>query len=230
MFAGRLAARAVRSGPSIAPRAAIRSYATPATGAASQNVLPPIALYGIDGTYATALYTAAAKTQGALEPTAKAMETLSAVFKKDPKLQVILQAPSLGAEDKKAIVAELQKHTGGQDKGDVVKNFLLLLAEHNRLGALEPITENFAKIMSAYRGEVELIVTSAAPLDSRVLRQLEQTVSKSSTIAQGQKLKVVTKVNPDIRGGLIVEVGNRTIDLSVSAKMARMNKLLKDQL
>lgn len=53
MFAGRLATRAVRSGASIAPRAAIRSYATPA--AASQNILPPIALYGIDGTYATAL-------------------------------------------------------------------------------------------------------------------------------------------------------------------------------
>lgn len=52
MFAGRLATRAVRSGASIAPRAAIRSYATPA---ASQNILPPIALYGIDGTYATAL-------------------------------------------------------------------------------------------------------------------------------------------------------------------------------
>lgn len=52
MFAGRLAIRAVRSGASIAPRAAIRSYATPA---ASQNILPPIALYGIDGTYATAL-------------------------------------------------------------------------------------------------------------------------------------------------------------------------------
>lgn len=53
MFAGRLAARAARSGASIAPRAVIRSYATPA--AASQNILPPIALYGIDGTYATAL-------------------------------------------------------------------------------------------------------------------------------------------------------------------------------
>lgn len=51
MLAGRLATRAVRSGASIAPRAAIRSYATPA----SQNILPPIALYGIDGTYATAL-------------------------------------------------------------------------------------------------------------------------------------------------------------------------------
>ena len=38
------------------------------------------------------------------------------------------------------------------------------------------------------------------------------------------------KVNPDIRGGLVVEIGDRTIDLSVSSKISRMNKLLQDTL
>lgn len=38
------------------------------------------------------------------------------------------------------------------------------------------------------------------------------------------------KVNPDIVGGLVVEVGDRTIDLSVSSKLAKMNKLLTDAL
>jgi F-type H+-transporting ATPase subunit O len=38
------------------------------------------------------------------------------------------------------------------------------------------------------------------------------------------------QVNPDIKGGLIVEIGDQTIDLSVSQKMAKMNKLLRDQL
>lgn len=39
-----------------------------------------------------------------------------------------------------------------------------------------------------------------------------------------------TKVNPDIVGGLVVEIGDRTIDLSVSSKVSRMNKLLQDTL
>lgn len=38
------------------------------------------------------------------------------------------------------------------------------------------------------------------------------------------------QVNPEIRGGLVVEIGDRTIDLSVSAKIAKMNKLLQDSL
>ena len=41
---------------------------------------------------------------------------------------------------------------------------------------------------------------------------------------------VPPQVNPDIVGGLVVEVGDRTIDLSVSARMAKMNKLLTDNL
>ena len=39
-----------------------------------------------------------------------------------------------------------------------------------------------------------------------------------------------SQVNPEIKGGLIVEVGDRTIDLSVSSKIAKMNKLLTDVL
>ncbi|KAJ9665619.1 ATP synthase F0 subcomplex subunit OSCP atp5 [Coniosporium apollinis] len=229
MFTGRIVAQAARSAApraSIAPRAAIRSYAQAANSASTR---PPVPLYGVDGTYASALYTAAAKSS-ALEPTAKALDTLNNVFKKDAKLQAVLSAPTLTVDDKKQIIAELQKHIGGADKGDVVKNFLATLAENNRLSLLQSVCEKFAVLMGAQRGEVELTVTSAAPLDNKVLRQLENAISKSQYVGQGKKLKVVPKVNPDIRGGLIVEIGDRTIDLSVSSKMARMNKLLKDTL
>jgi F-type H+-transporting ATPase subunit O len=38
------------------------------------------------------------------------------------------------------------------------------------------------------------------------------------------------QINPDILGGLVVEIGDRTIDLSVSSRIAKMNKLLTDTL
>lgn len=41
---------------------------------------------------------------------------------------------------------------------------------------------------------------------------------------------IILQVNPEIKGGLVVEVGDRTIDLSVSSKIAKMNKLLTDTL
>jgi F-type H+-transporting ATPase subunit O len=87
-------------------------------------------------------------------------------------------------------------------------------------------------------------------LDNKTLNRLETAVSKSSYVGQGKKLKVTNKVrfpldlfpcvfirtnmisqvNPEIVGGLVVEIGDRTIDLSVSSKVSRMNKLLQDTL
>ena len=83
------------------------------------------------------------------------------MFKKDAKLAVILSAPTLSGGDKSQIVQELQKHAGGGG-GDTVRNFLRTLAENNRLGILQGVCEKFAVLMGAARGEVELVVTSAA--------------------------------------------------------------------
>lgn len=120
------------------------------------------------------------------------MESLQATFKKDAQLQKILTAPTLSAEDKQQIVSELQKSSGVNDK--TVQQFLETLAQNNRLSVLEGVSTKFGTLMSAARGEVEMTITSASPLDAKVVRQLENAVSKSQFIGQGKKLKVVPKV------------------------------------
>lgn len=157
MLSGRIAARATRVAAPRAPVAA-RSYAAAASAASTR---PPVALFGLDGTYANALYTAAVKSDS-LDSTAKAFENLAATFKKDAQLKTILEAPTLNAGDKEQIITEIQKSLGVQDKNNTVKNFLETLAENNRLNQLEGVAEKFGTLMSAARGEVELTVTSAA--------------------------------------------------------------------
>ncbi|EEQ87549.1 ATP synthase F0 subcomplex subunit OSCP atp5 [Blastomyces dermatitidis] len=209
------------------PRAAaldgVRTYAT-----ATASVKPPIALFGVDGTYANALYTASAKSSS-LDQTAKAVATLAEVFKTDAKLPAILSTPALDASDKSQIIQELQRVAGGPGKDNIMKNFLATLAENNRLGLLQGVCEKFAALMSAHNGETELVITSAQKLDAKTVQRLEAAIAKSE-YSQGKKLKVVTKINSDIVGGLIVEVGERTIDLSVSSKLAKLNKALTDTL
>ncbi|EGY15633.1 ATP synthase subunit 5 [Verticillium dahliae VdLs.17] len=211
------------SAPVARPLAARRTYA--AAASSSEIVTPPISVFGIDGTYATALVRLPALLllsetrcgpgcSDQLGPRSRAAATCAAsasyppprrrrkrvepaILKKDEKLVAILDAPTLSADDKSAIVAELKKQAGGAN--DTVSNFLAALAENNRLGILPGVCEKFAELIAAAKGEVELIVTSA-------------------------------QVNPEIVGGLIVEVGDRTIDLSVSSKIAKMNKLLTDNL
>jgi F-type H+-transporting ATPase subunit O len=211
---------------SAAPRV---SQPTRAFASATDSVKPPVAVYGLDGTYATALYTAAVKTS-TLDQTAKSLSSLSTIFAKDPKLSAILHAPTLSASDKSQIVAELEKAASVPAGDKTVKNFLSTLAENNRLAILAGVCEKFGVLMAASKGEVEMVVTSAEKLDNKTLNRLESAVSKSAYVGQGKKLKVTNQVNPDIVGGLVVEIGDRTIDLSVSGRVARMNKLLQDAL
>jgi len=221
-MSSRLARPAVAAARRTVPKTAFRGYAA----AASVDSKPPVPLYGIDGTYASALYTAAAKSS-ALDSVSKALISLNQVLKTDTKLPEILRAPTLTASDKSQIVAELEKHTGGGDKGGTVKNFLNTLAENNRLGILESVCDDFEQLMSAHRGEIELVITSAAKLDDKLIKRLETAIAKSQ-YSQGKKMKVVTKIKPDIIGGLVVEIGDRTIDYSVAAKISKMNKMLTD--
>ncbi|PYI08546.1 ATP synthase oligomycin sensitivity conferral protein [Aspergillus sclerotiicarbonarius CBS 121057] len=228
MFSVRLARAGLRASaqqfsvPRTAAVNGLRTYATPA-----QDVRPPVSLFGVDGTYATALYTASAKSAN-LDQTSKALASLGQTLKADRKLTGILSAPTLTVGDKQQIVQELQK-VAGADKGDILKNFLATLAENNRLGLLEGICEKFATLMGAHRGEIELNITSAQELDNKTVNRLEKAVSKSE-LSQGKKLKVITKVDPELVGGLVVEIGDRTIDLSVSSKIAKLNKALTDAL
>lgn len=214
-------AAARRAAPRITP--AIRTYAAPA---GETNTRPPLELFGVDGTYASALYTAAAKSN-ALDSASKALASLGQVLKSDPKLGQILHAPTLSSKDKSEIIAELEKHTGGQDKAKIVVNFMETLAENNRLGLLQGICEKFGQLMGASRGEMDLVITSAQKVDDKMIKRIESAIAKSE-YSQGKKLKVVTKVNPDILGGLIVEIGERSIDFSVSSKIHKMNKMLQD--
>ena len=109
-------------------------------------------------------------------------------------------------------------------------------------------------LMGAARGEMELTVTSAAvslhaysflllhplrlhfietksfrtqKLDEKTLRRIETAIGRSQ-YSEGKKLKLVTKVNPEILGSVIVEIGERTIDYSVASRVSRMNKLLTE--
>jgi F-type H+-transporting ATPase subunit O len=62
-------------------------------------------------------------------------------------------------------------------------------------------------------------------LDKSALNKIVESLQKSS-LAEGKKLLVSNKVKPDILGGIMVEIGDKSIDLTVSAKLAKLNKLI----
>lgn len=196
------------------------------TLASAASVKPPVQLFGLDGTYATALYTAAAKASN-LDSAAKSLESLKTVTA-DAKVASFLENPALSVQDRAIVVETLSQQVPSIDSS--VSNFLKVLAENNRLDLLPSVISQFKVLIDAHSGVVEAIVTSADSLDSKILKKIEAAVGKSKFVGSGKSLRLTNKVNPDIQGGLIVEVGDRTVDLSIASKIAKLNQALKESI
>ncbi|CAO3633156.1 unnamed protein product [Mucor fragilis] len=192
--------------------------------AAPASVKAPITLFGLDGRYATALYTAAAR-QNALDAVEKDLKTLSQAVEKDAALKSFLENPTVNRGTKMEGILSALKVNGKPNQ--ITQNFFETLAENGRLNQTTKVSEAFAELMSAHRNELPLVVTSAKALDKSALNKIVESLQKSN-LAEGKKLLVSNKVKPDILGGIMVEIGDKSIDLTVSAKLAKLNKLITD--
>lgn len=201
-----------------------RVFVRAASGAA-KSVKPPVKLFGVEGTYASALYSAAAK-ESSIEAANSSLGKIGSLISKDGKMKHILGNPALSNADRGAVVDTLVKAEPGLDKS--VVNMLKVLAENNKLSLLEKISQEFSVLNDAHNGLVRGSVTSAQPLDSKSFKRLEKALQQSSLVGAQKTLKLENVVKPDIKGGLIVEVEGQTIDTSISSKIQKLNKALEE--
>nr|CAG4641231.1 EOG090X0EB8 [Eulimnadia texana] len=196
-----------------------RQFSSSAVSA--QLVKPPVQVFGVEGRYASALYSAATK-QKALDKVEKDLNDLHKLIAKDARLAEFIANPLIKRPLKKEGLASVAKK---QNMSDLTSNFLQTLAENGRLGKLESVIDSFKTIMAAYRGEVPCQVTSAKPLDAAVLKEIESALG--GFLQKGQKLLLTTVVDPNIIGGLVVSIGDRYVDMSLATKIQRYSSLLQ---
>lgn len=119
---------------------------------------PPVTLYGLDGRYATALYTAAVR-QNALDAVERDLKSLEAAVSKDQAVQNFLVNPTVTPQAKLEGVQALLSKAGKVNP--LTKNLFETLAENSRLDQTTKVFAAFSELMSAHRNELPLIVTSA---------------------------------------------------------------------
>lgn len=198
--------------PAIARQLLARGYATAATA-----VKAPLQLNSLTGTYATSTYLAALKKSPKdLEALAKDVEAFDRKIKEDAKVAAFIQNPTLSASERSTALSSIVP----SGASPILSNLLSVLSENGRLASAPKVFADFHSLMAAYRGELEVVVTSAEPLDSKSLNRLDKAL-KGTEIAQGKTLKVVNRVNDSVLGGLLVDFGDKTIDLSASSKVNR---------
>ncbi|KAJ2823006.1 ATP synthase F0 subcomplex subunit OSCP atp5 [Coemansia erecta] len=195
----------------------VRGYAS-----AAQNKAP-LTLFGIDGKYATALFQAAA-SKNALPAVESDLVKIEEQLAKDTKLAEVLSSPMLSKPAKEKLINSLDK------KSELTTNFFKTLLENNRMDSTRAIIAAYKSLMEAHRGIVSVVVTSANQLGNKELKQVKDSLTKGGLIKDFKEINVVNKVNPSILGGMVVEFGDYTIDMSVSGRLAKIEKLMTDSI
>nr|GAT57612.1 P-loop containing nucleoside triphosphate hydrolase protein [Mycena chlorophos] len=183
--------------------------------------------------YSNALYQAALnKSPQTLSKVHAELATVSSTIAQDASLNSFITNPTLSANERKAGLGVLYSRLDAalpkkEPVSDITKNLLGVLSENGRLAETPGVIEGFNELVEKYRGELTVVVTSAATLPRDVLSRLETALKQSQAGQTAKLLKVTNKVNPSILGGIVVDFGDKTIDLSVQSRVTKFNSALQ---
>ena len=98
-------------------------------------------------------------------------------------------------------------------------NFLKLLANNHRLVALPEIAQQFVAMKNQSEGAAEAIITSAFPLEGGALKDL---LASLKSHFGGKDLRPTVIVDPELIGGVRVQVGDEVLDGSIKTRLVQM--------
>ena len=145
---------------------------------------------------------------------------LFGLLKESPELQTFLGNPIVNPSDKKSVLERIL----GDQVDPLMRNFLMLLVDRGRILFLSDIAQEYLVMLRKLQNVVLAEVTSAVALNEGQLNTVREKV-QAMTGANG--VEVITSIDPDLLGGVVIKVGSRFIDASVRGQLRRIGMQLK---
>ena len=174
---------------------------------------------GVAGRYATALFELAHE-QNKLDEVDRDLSKFQAMLDGSEDLGRLVASPAFAAEDQeRALKAVMDWASIGATTG----NFLRVVARNRRLAAAGDMAKTFHTLLARHRGEVVAEVQSAVPLSEDQLAALKAKLKS----LDAKDIRLNTKVDPSLLGGLVVRIGSRMFDSSLKTKLSNLKVVLK---
>ena len=171
------------------------------------------------GRYASALFDLASEA-GTVSAVESDLDNLDAALHESAELRALIRNPEISRHQIAKVVSGLAAAMG---LSDLTKNFLGVLAENRRVAELPAMIRAFHTIAAAQRGEVTAEVASAHALTDAQIATLETRLRAR----EGRTVKLKTRVDPDLLGGLVVTVGSKRIDGSIRTRLNTIAQAMK---
>ena len=166
--------------------------------------------------YARALFEAA-QERNRLEPVQEDLAEFVRAVREIPELRALLRDPQL---DPRAKISALREILGDAD--ELVRNFVLVLTERGRATELDETQREFDRLVGDATGRLSLELATAVELSDdeagRIVGQIEQ--------ASGRTVDATRRVDPDLLGGVVLQVGSLRLDASLRGRLERLRREL----
>ncbi|MBO1328443.1 ATP synthase F1 subunit delta [Acetobacter suratthaniensis] len=174
---------------------------------------------GLEGRYATALYDLAAE-QRQLDTVLDEGAALARLIDESAPLRTVLADRRLDIKVSSAAVLAVLE---AQGFGQLLRNFVGVVAENRRLPVLRRVLSALDALAIARRGEVVAEVVSVAPLSSEQRAQLQVRLAEAGY----SRITIRERVDSSLLGGLVVRVGAKLYDASLKTRLFRLHYAMK---
>jgi F-type H+-transporting ATPase subunit delta len=164
--------------------------------------------------YADALF-GVAKKLGKLDVIRDQLGQFADALADNREMQLFFFSPYFSSAEKSD---GLKKAISGAEPELV--NFLELLTEKHRMPVLFRIRRQFDSLWAKENKRLGVTVTSAVELDPEVARRIGSEIEQQT----GETVELESRVDPDILGGLVLQVGNMVLDTSIRNRLEKLRK------
>ncbi len=167
--------------------------------------------------YASALADVVLAAGSGLDP-AQSVEQLKSfdeVVRSSSDLRSVLATPAISAARKREVIKDIANALG---VSGVIRNFILVLADHGRAAALPQILDGYEMALDARLGFVRAEVSSASELTESQKNELAAQLGKVA----GAQVRMRFTVDADLIGGVSARIGSTVYDGSVRGQLATL--------
>ncbi len=173
-----------------------------------------------ENSYSKALYELADESKSLSHIEEQALSIINLISKSEDFDQLI-KDPTIKIEEQSKIINEISNKF---NFSDLFKKFLNFIISKRRLFYLEKILKDFLVICSKMRGEISGKLISAKELNDLEINNIKDELTKTF----GSNIKLSYKLDKNLIGGLIVQIGSLMIDTSIKSKLQQIeNKMIE---
>ena len=168
--------------------------------------------------YAEALFELAVQG-GVTKETSEGLVTVVSALLQTPEYRLLLASPAIKKEER---LASLDAAFRGKIP-DILLAILRMMVSRGHVSALDGMARDYEELARGYRGESIAVVTSAVPLKEAEAVALRARLEKKL----GRQITLQCAVNPELIGGIRVEVDGYVIDGSIRNKLEEIKEVMK---